>query len=122
MSFETRVSTIDRAGIGILDTQRTDFNDAAANSALQAITGIAALVDINTVIVTATHQAPIAGQVYTWEITSGNGAGHLVINNQGQIKRVNGQTLVGPYTLVVRHTESGPLFRYRDADITIAIV
>ena len=122
MAFETRISTIDQAGIGILDTQRTDFNDAAANSTLQEITGIAALIDIATVIVTATHEPAQDGQVYTWAITSGNGAGHLVINNQGQIKRVNGQTLVGPYTLVVRHTESGPLFRYRDADITIAIV
>jgi hypothetical protein len=115
MSFETRTTTKAYPGA---DTQRTDFNDAAANS-VQSVLDVPELIATTTAIITLTQEAGQSGNINTWEIVSGNGSGDFSLSNAGQLFRVTGHTLNGPYALVIRQTEGAPLFRFRDIELEV---
>ena len=115
MGFETRTETLEREGV---DTVRTDWNDKAAN-AVQSVLDVPELIATTTAIVTVTQEANRSGQICIWTIESGNGAGDFSISQAGQLFRVTGHTLNGPYALVIRQTEGAPLFRFRDIELEV---
>jgi|SRR6185295_7400074 len=98
-------------------TNRTDHNDAASNDS-QEFADVAATV---TGVIGIVNHEPCQAGVYVWAITAGNSSGDFAISSKGELSRVNGHTLTGPYTLTVRHTEGSPLFRFRDVSVSVTV-
>jgi hypothetical protein len=99
-------------------TTRTDHTDDSSPSE-QAFTDVAE--DVEGPIGQIVVEAPQAGQVFSWLITSGNSSEDLEISNTGVLSRTEGHTLVGPYTLNVRAVEGNPLRRYQDVTVTVTV-
>ena len=67
-----------------------------------------------------TTKRPDSGNCFTYLITAGNEAGDFEIV-YGQLKRVAGHTLTGPYTFTVKVQEAGPLYRFYFVSITVTV-
>lgn len=136
MSFETKTDNLGTRFVGLAsaspsdnralglggrtdeETTRTDRNSAAAPVEL-VVEDLAATVE--GIVLAIPHEKAQSGDTLSWAIASGDTEDHFTVSNAGELRRANGETLVGPYTLVVTATSGSPLHRVQRFEIAVTV-